>query len=103
MHGRLATLFKVKDKKHFLALSELAGSKLSNIVVETYRNGNELIKSNAFRSRINLIPMDGVVVKMLEKDVIDYYHQISEGRARLAIELIEFDPKFTKVMQFAFG
>jgi chromosome segregation ATPase len=28
---------------------------------------------------------------------------MSEGRARLAIELIDFDPKFTKVMEFYFG
>lgn len=32
-----------------------------------------------------------------------HYHQLSEGRARIAIELIEFDPKFLKVMQFVFG
>jgi len=35
VHGRLCTLFKVKDKKHHVALSELAGGKLANIVIDS--------------------------------------------------------------------
>jgi hypothetical protein len=32
-------LFRVKDKKHFVALSEVAGAKLANIVIESFRTG----------------------------------------------------------------
>ena len=42
-------------------------------------------------------------MKLPEADTVEYYHQVSEGRARIAIELVEFDPKFTRVMQFYFG
>jgi chromosome segregation ATPase len=62
-----------------------------------------LIKTNAFKSKVTFIPIDGIIVKLPEREVVDHYHQISEGRARIAIELIEFDQKFLKVMQFVFG
>jgi chromosome segregation ATPase len=44
VHGRLATLFRVKDKKHFLALSELVGNKLGNIVIDNQKVGADLLK-----------------------------------------------------------
>lgn len=36
VYGRLCTLFKVKDKKHMIALSELASNKLANVVIENH-------------------------------------------------------------------
>jgi chromosome segregation ATPase len=61
------------------------------------------LKTNAFKAKVTFIPMDQIQVKVLEPDLVDYYHRMSEGRARIAIELIDFDPKYTRVMQFAFG
>lgn len=42
-------------------------------------------------------------MRMPDPALVQHYHQMSEGRARIAIELIDFDPKYTQVMQFVFG
>ena len=81
----------------------MAGAKLGNIVIDNPRAGQELIKANSFRSKVTFIPIDGIVVRLPDPESVTFYHQMSEGRARIAIELVEFDPKYTKVMQFVFG
>jgi chromosome segregation ATPase len=39
VYGRLCTLFKVKDKKHMTAISELAIKSLSSVVIENPKVG----------------------------------------------------------------
>lgn len=74
VHGRLATLFRVKDKKHCVALQEVAAGKLSYVVIDNSKTGTELLKANAFRSRVVFIPVNEIVTKVPDQETVDYYH-----------------------------
>lgn len=45
------------------------------------------------------MPLKEIVSKEVPRDIISKIEELTNGKARLAIDLIEFDPKFTKIMQ----
>jgi chromosome segregation ATPase len=49
------------------------------------------------------MPLRDIVSKEIPRDLIQKIEEMTQGRAKLAIDLIQFDPKFTKIMQQIFG
>ena len=62
-----------------------------------------VLKGSELQQRVTFMPLRDIVSKEIPRDLILKIEEITQGRAKLAIDLIQFDPKFTKIMQQIFG
>jgi hypothetical protein len=44
------------------------------------------------------MPLKDIVSKEVPREIIAKIEELTQGRAKLAIDLLQFDPKFTKIM-----
>lgn len=68
--GRLFSLFSVRDSKHVVAIEMIAGARLNNIVVDTQHTAKLLLKSDAFRSHVNLLPLNKIQGQVMRDNVL---------------------------------
>ena len=104
MYGRVGTLFTAKDlNKYGVALTEVIGGRIYNVVVESSNEAKQMLKGSELQQRVTFMPLRDIVSKEIPRDLIQKIEEITQGKAKLAIDLIQFDPKFTKIMQQIFG
>ncbi|KAJ1360941.1 Structural maintenance of chromosomes protein 2 [Parelaphostrongylus tenuis] len=108
VRGCIAILFRVKDPKYALALEIAAGSFLYNVVVKD-KHTARLIVETGLPHRRTFVPWTEVIPR--------HYHDIGQRFRRaqelakkykgesmmLALDLIEYDPVYTKVFELVFG
>ena len=100
VYGRVGTLFTAKDlNKYGVALTEVIGGRIYNVVVESSNEAKQMLKGSELQQRVTFMPLRDIVSKEIPRDLIQKIEEITQGRAKLAIDLIQFDPKFTKIMQ----
>ena len=57
--GKLSTLFKIKDAKKFcVALQEVAGGKIRNVVVANDKVAGDILKAKVLRERVTFMPIN---------------------------------------------
>ena len=104
MYGRVGTLFTAKDlNKYGVALTEVIGGRIYNVVVESSNEAKQMLKGSELQQRVTFMPLRDIVSKEIPRDLIQKIEEVTQGKAKLAIDLIQFDPKFTKIMQQIFG
>ncbi|CDW71413.1 structural maintenance of [Stylonychia lemnae] len=101
--GKLLQLFKIQDSKYEQALEAAAGGKLYNVVVQNERVSKELIQNKCVGYNVTYIPLNVIRSDTPRPDIVQRIKELTQGKARLAKELIEYDPKFEPAMNFAFG
>ena len=104
MYGRGGTLFTAKDlNKYGVALTEVIGGRIYNVVVESSNEAKQMLKGSELQQRVTFMPLRDIVSKEIPRDLIQKIEEVTQGKAKLAIDLIQFDPKFSKIMQQIFG
>lgn len=104
MYGRVGTLFTAKDlNKYGVALTEVIGGRIYNVVVESSNEAKQMLKGSELQQRVTFMPLRDIVSKEIPRDLINKIEEMTQGKAKLAIDLIQFNPKFTKIMQQIFG
>jgi structural maintenance of chromosome 2 len=104
VYGRVGTLFAAKDvNKHGVALTEVIGGRIYNVVVESANEAKQILKGSELQQRVTFMPLKDIVSKEVPREIIAKIEELTQGRAKLAIDLLQFDPKFTKIMQQIFG
>lgn len=100
VHGRLAELCRPTQSKYHLAISTILGKNADAIVVETQRDAIECIEylKSTRKGQATFIPLDTALVK----DIDHRLRSISSG-ARLAFDVIEYDEKLKRAIQYACG
>ena len=101
--GRIIRLFTLENEKYAKAIEQTAGGKLFNIVVDNENTGSLLLSRKCFDYGVVMIPNNKIVSKSIPPEKIKLIEQISNGEAKLAIDLISYDREFTPAMQFVFG
>ncbi len=100
MYGRVGTLFVAKDvNKHGVALTQVIGDRIYNVVVESANEAKQILESSELQQRVTFMPLKDIVSKEVPREKIELIEQVTKGRVKLAIDLLQFDPKFTKIMQ----
>lgn len=100
VHGRFSTLFRVKElEKYSLALNMAAGLRLSNVVVDNKNVAKDFFSSGSLRQRVTFMPLNQISYKRLERAKINHIMQVTSNKARLALDLIEYDPRVEAAMQ----
>jgi chromosome segregation ATPase len=85
--------------KHGVALTEVIGGRIFNVVVESSKEAKEILKGSELQQRVTFMPLRDIVCKEIPREIISKIEELTQGKAKLAIDLIQFDPKFTKIMQ----
>jgi len=81
------------------------GGRIKNVLVESKDIASQLLKSLGNSSeRITFVPLREIDTNnCVNKEHIAHIDRLTEGGAKLAIDLIDYDPKFEKAMMFFFG
>ena len=64
-------------------------AKLNNVVVKSPNIAKDLLKSLPMRTVF--IPLSAVKFRKLEENTRSYFENVAQGKAKPAIDLIEFD------------
>ncbi|KAH8804334.1 cohesin complex subunit psm1 [Flagelloscypha sp. PMI_526] len=99
--GRISTLCRPSARKYELAVATVLGRNLDAIVVESEKVGIECVKylSTQHLGIETFIPLDTIQTKGIN----DKMRQFSNRGARLALDLIEFDPSLERAFNHACG
>lgn len=104
VRGKLVNLFTVKDlDKYGVALESVVGGRLWNVIVDNERVSKDLITNNCINYNVTYIPLNKIRGEELRDDTVRKIKELTNGKARLAIELINYDPELNPAMHFVFG
>jgi structural maintenance of chromosome 2 len=101
--GRVIRLFSIDNEKYAVALEQVAGGKMFNIIVDTETTSQLLLQRKCFDYGVILIPNNKITSKPIPADKLRLIEEISGGEARLALDLIKYDRQYSPAMQFVFG
>ena len=76
-----------------------AGLRLSNVVVDNTNVAKDFFSSGSLRQRVTFMPLNQISYKRLERSKINHIMQVTSNKARLALDLIEYDPRVEAAMQ----
>ena len=104
VYGRFSTLFKVQElEKYSVALNAVAGNKLLQVVVEDKNVAKDILQSRVLRHHVTFVPLQQIHVERLPRANVEKVMQLTNNKARLALDLIQYDPRFEPAMQQVFG
>ncbi len=100
VYGRASSLIKLKDLEYLKAVEAAGGARLSYVVVENEETAKACI--NRLREikggRMNFIPLNRI------RDIkLPTLLPRARGLIDLVVNLLEYDPRFEKVVKFIFG
>ncbi|KAJ3214675.1 Structural maintenance of chromosomes protein 1 [Dinochytrium kinnereticum] len=100
VHGRLSDLCKPTQRKFDIAVSTILGKNMDSIVVDTKKTGIDCIQYLREQrvGTATFLPLDELVVKGINEK----YRNLVRG-ARLAIDVVQVEPRFERAVQFACG
>ncbi|KAL6541728.1 Structural maintenance of chromosomes protein 2-2 [Orobanche gracilis] len=102
--GVVAKLIKVNDSSAALALEVVAGGKLFNIVVDTEDTGKLLLRKDAVRRRVTIIPLNKIQSHPVPQKVQNAAVKlVGKGNAEVALSMVEYDQELHNAMEFVFG
>ena len=101
--GRVIRLFTLENDKYAKAIEQAAGGRMYNVVVDTEVTASLLLSRRCFDYGVTMIPMNKIVSKAIPQEKLKLIEQISNGEAKLALDLIKFDDQYRTAMQFVFG
>jgi len=81
----------------------VAGAKLFNVVVDNEHTSSLLLSRKCFDNNVYLIPNNKIQGRLLDRNIMNRVQELAGDEAKLAIDLIKFDPQYAPTMQFIFG
>ena len=106
VHGLVATLFNIKDRKYAQALELAAGGKLFNVVVDTDETSKLLFKYGDLKKRITFAPLNRITSNVIPKNKIEHAKKELDdpNSLFLAKDLITYNQsKYETLMNYVFG
>jgi len=103
--GKLAALFRVREPdKYCLALQTAAGiGRLTNVVVMESSVAKDLINGRVLPHRVTFMPLKEIQMSKLPRAEVSKIEQLTSGKAKLALDLIEYDATLEAAMEQVFG
>ena len=76
---------------------------MRNVVVANDKVAGDILKAKVLRERVTFMPLNKMQFRKLDLNVVKQIHELTDGGARPAIDLIDFDPIYEPVMRQIFG
>jgi len=74
-----------------------------NVVVENEKVCKELLQKKCTYYPVTFIPLNKIQSEPIDTALLNRVIQLTNGKARLAKDLIDYDPRFERAMNFVFG
>ncbi|GFR44483.1 hypothetical protein Agub_g5746 [Astrephomene gubernaculifera] len=103
VHGTVAKLVTVTDPAAALALEVAAGGRLYQVVVDDDATAKELLERGQLKRRTTMVPLNKVRGEPMRRELVEAAHRLSGGKARPAVDFLQFDPRFAPAVHYAFG
>ena len=106
VHGLVATLFNITDRKYAQALELTAGGKLFNVVVDTDETSKLLFKHGDLKKRITFVPLNRITSHVIPKGKIEAARRElgDPSCIYLAKDLVKYNSsKYETLMNYVFG
>ncbi|GLI60880.1 hypothetical protein VaNZ11_003100 [Volvox africanus] len=103
VHGPVAMLVRVNDPAAALALEVAAGGKLYQVVVDDDTTAKELLQKGQLKRRTTIIPLNKVGYPQMSSAVLEAAQRLSGGKARPAVDFLEYDQHVAPAVHYAFG
>jgi structural maintenance of chromosome 2 len=109
VYGMIAELFTMKAKNLSIALEVIAGGKLHQIVVDNERTAALLIEKGKLKKRTTFLPLSKLSSHVISVDKLRKAKELAKsleginGNAFSPLEMISYDNKVAKAMEFVFG
>ncbi|KAI9222152.1 RecF/RecN/SMC [Blastocladiella britannica] len=103
--GTVASLLRL-DSEHAnkaSALEMAAGSRLYDIVVADEHVGSQLLQHGRLKKRVTLIPLTTIRSDVITRDKVQRAKKITDGKAVLALDLVQYDKGVKAAMEYVFG
>jgi len=100
VYGTVAQLIKVKDPDHITAIEVAGGGRLKYLVVEDEEIAKKCIEK---AKKLGLGRYSFIPLNRIRAEAKPLRYPRVRGAVDFAVNLIEYDPKFEKVILFVFG
>lgn len=104
--GLVAKLIDLNDSEVATALEIAAGAKLYQVVVDSEQTGKALLQKGELKKRVTILPLNKLEPQVLDSTRLSNAKSIASrmnGKASLAIELVQFSKEVAKAMEYTFG
>uniref|UniRef100_A0AC35U0H0 Structural maintenance of chromosomes protein n=1 Tax=Rhabditophanes sp. KR3021 TaxID=114890 RepID=A0AC35U0H0_9BILA len=101
--GTVGLLMKVKDPRFYTAMDTALGGNIRNVVVKSSDTAASLLKCR-MQNRISFLPLNELKPRLIRPDALRRAREIGgPDNVWYALDLIDYDPKYEKAMQFVCG
>ncbi|GAB6065267.1 chromosome segregation protein SMC [Aquifex pyrophilus] len=100
VHGSVSELISVKNPEHITAIEVAAGGRLRYIVVDNEEVAKECIQLS---KRLNLGRFSFIPLNRINPERKTLRYPRTRGAVDFAVNLVEYDPIYEKVVWFVFG
>ncbi|NPA32487.1 MAG: chromosome segregation protein SMC [Aquificae bacterium] len=100
VYGSVASLIKVKEPEHITAIEVAGGGRLRHIVVENEDVAKECIDT---AKRLGLGRFSFIPLSRVRAETKPLRYPRVKGAVDFAVNLVDYDPRFEKVVRFVFG
>lgn len=103
--GTVAQLIKLQPdcNRYATALEVAAGGRLYNVVVQNEKIASLLLDHGRLTRRTTFIPLNKIQSRSISSEKVDLARSITEGRAVLALSLLQSSGEIRKAMEYVFG
>ena len=102
--GVLAQLIEVRDPHYTQAVEVAAGGKLYQVVVDTEKTGEALLKHGRLQRRVTIIPLNRIKHRTLPpQKVLQAQRLAPSGSVCLALTLVGYEESVQEAIEYVFG
>lgn len=102
--GLVAELIEVRDPKYNQAIEVTAGGKLYQVVVDTEKTGELLLKKGELQRRVTIIPLNRIKHHTVPPSKVKEAERLApKGSIHLALTLIGYEEEVQEAIEYVFG
>ena len=102
--GVVAQLIEVREERYSRAVEVAAGGKLYQVVVDSEKTGELLLKKGRLQRRVTIIPLNRIKHRTLpQAKVVQAQRVAPRGQVQLALMLVGYDQGVQEAIEYVFG
>ena len=102
--GVVASLIEVRDERYSQAVEVTAGGKLYQVVVDSEKTGELLLKKGGLQRRVTIIPLNRIKHRTLPPAKVMQAQRVApRGSVQLALTLVGYDESVQEAIEYVFG
>ncbi|KAJ3797261.1 condensin complex subunit SMC2 [Lentinula aff. detonsa] len=103
--GRVGRLVAIRpgESEKATALEITAGPRLYHVIIQDENVGKVLLSDGVVKKRVTCLPLSKIKGYKIREDKVKAAAQISQGKARPALDLLKYDPRLDNAVAHVFG